>query len=198
MDERRGAGDDDAGGASTGRDRGVEHGRVEPLAEPDDGRAQQGAARTSRRQGPEIDALVVELLAALGAAQPPERTVQPERIDATGPLMEAVDILGHQAEVGVARLPAGQGLMAGVRLGARRLLSAPIVEAPDRLGVGGEGLRRRQRGRVVALPEPIGAPKGRQTALGGDPGAGQDDDGLVAGDEPAETLTDCHGHRAAC
>ena len=103
----------------------------------------------------------------------------------TRPLVQVVDVLGDDQEVAAERLlQPGQGEVGGVGLDPGQRGTTLVVEAVDQVRFGGVGLGRRDQHRVVALPQPVCVPEGREPALGGDAGAGQDDDAHGSSEVP--------------
>ena len=100
----------------------------------------------------------------------------------SGTLVQSVDVLGDDGHGAVALeeslFEPGEGVVAGVRLDLAGLGESPVVPAGDEFGVAVEGVDGGQFHRVVLRPETfLRIAEGRQTALGGDSGAGEDDDG---------------------
>jgi hypothetical protein len=101
------------------------------------------------------------------------------------PLVQIVDVLRHQGEMAAARakrlLEPGKRPMGGVGCSVEKVAAAQIIEREHRIGIAGEGFRRRELHRIEpgpnALPVPVA--KRAEPALRRNPGAGQDEDVLA-------------------
>ena len=82
-------------------------------------------------------------------------------------------------------LQSDEGVVAGVGLDRGQVGAAEVVEAPDQGRVAVKGPRRGDLLDAVAFPQPAGAAKRRQAALGRDAGAGQHGDLLGSASESA-------------
>ncbi len=105
-------------------------------------------------------------------------------IAAAGPLVQVVDVLGHDDDF--ARpfaLELGQGKVGGVGGDARVGQSAApgVVELVNQVGVADEGFRRGDVLEADARPDPVGAAKGVEPGLLRNAGAGEDDDVAIGG-----------------
>ena len=193
--------------------RGLQYGLLQTLPEPDHVRPQQPAAPSQpaareRGLGDEVRgcsglgrAAASQRLAYRGvrvdgdglAPRAPhleQVPVQLEDVGGAGPGVEAVDVLRdhHQlAALGAEPLLGGRdGLVRGVgQLGGHQL-AAVVVELPHEAGVGCEGCGRGEVLGLVAPPEAAGAAEGRDPALRGHAGPGEDDEVAGGGQEAAE------------
>ena len=110
---------------------------------------------------------------------------------AAGAPVQAVHVLGHEEEaVAHPRLGLGERGVAGVRAHGAGLAPPLGVEAPDEPRVLLEALGRRHLLDRVVLPEAVRVAEGRHAALGGDAGAGQDEEPRVAVDLQAHADND--------
>ena len=134
-------------------------------------------ALVARGRVAEVLALVRERLApAERAARLEEAAVDLDEADAARAPVEPVHVLGDEEEaVAHAGLGHGESGVAGVRAHPLRLPPPLGVEAPDEPGVFFEALGRRHLLDRVALPESVRVAEGRDAALRGDAGAGQDE-----------------------
>ena len=113
-------------------------------------------------------------LAAGFAVRFRQLAVQMENVLGTGTLVEIVDVLGDQGEVGDALCQGGEGVMSGVRRGAQDLHAAPLVPPPDQCGVVSVRGGGCELGGVELLPESrLFVPERRDAALRRDAGAGE-------------------------
>ena len=174
VDQGRGPGHQHQAGRAGGPARRLDRVHGQTLAEPDHSGSKQGAALATGRQEAEVDTLVVELGVLLGTPEAPYAAVQPNDLTAPRTLVKAIHVLGHEQKILPGRLDGGQGKMARVGRGGGGLLAAPVVESPDRVRVGLEGLGGGQVHGVSTFPETAWPPEGRQAALGGHPGARED------------------------
>jgi len=95
----------------------------------------------------------------------------------TRPLVQIVDILGHQREVDTLTPPERrEGVMRGVRHGMKRVLPARVIEAMDLRGVAREALGGRDLFERVVRPEPARVAECAETAFRGDAGACENDE----------------------
>ena len=161
--------------------RGLQHGLLQTLPEPDHVRPQQPAApsQPAPRQRGRGD----QVRGCFGLGQL-------EDVGGAGPGVEAVNVLRdhHQlAALGAEPLLGGRdGLVRGVgQLGGHQL-AAVVVELPHEAGVGCEGCGRGEVLGLVAPPEAAGAAEGRDPALRGHARPGEDDEVAGGGQEAAE------------
>ena len=112
--------------------------------------------------------------------------------------MQIVDVLRHKrkglAALGERILQARQREMRRVGLGVAQVPTTQIVERQHRLGIASEGFGRRQLHRVELRPDSLASlvAKRAQPALGGDPGAGEDEDVLRHALPPVQREGDLH------
>ena len=88
-----------------------------------------------------------------------------QQAPAPGAIVQAIDVLRHQREVGSAALDLSQRAMAGVGLGGSDHAAPPVVPLQDELRVAGEGFRRGQVLGAVLAPQAARAAKCRDTAF---------------------------------
>ena len=131
-------------------------------------------------------AKVLAFAAAERAAQSPDIAMDFEQASGTGTIVEAIDILGDEGEIGRAFLQLCEGPVSGVRLGFRDQAASPVIPFPDELGIAGEGLRSRKFFRAEVLPESAEVAERWNTAFGRDSGAGEDGDGAGGRDPGAD------------
>src|SRR5439155_14728120 len=114
--------------------------------------------------------------AAARTLHAPDIAVELQRSAAAGSFMQTVHVLGDQGEIGLGGLEMNQGSMSRVGLGFSDQSATPVIPLPNQARIFRERLGRCQIFGFVLLPETIGAAEGRDAALGGDAGAGEDDD----------------------
>src|SRR5262249_53855075 len=105
----------------------------------------------------------------------PDRAVHLDHLLRTGPLVQPVDVLGHDRLNQATPLELRQREMTGVRLGVGEDAHPQRVELPDLVGVAPERVDGRVLHRVVLRPDSAAGPEVGNAALGADPRAGQDD-----------------------
>lgn len=154
----------------------------EHLAEPDDAGSHQPAVVGG--DGEDIEGEIVERLLGSGSRAPPaeDRAVDLDNALRSGTLVQAVDVLGDDGHGAVALkeslLELGEGVVTGVRLDIAGLGESPVVPAGNEFRVPVEGVDGGQFHWVVLRPQAfLGIAEGREAALGGDAGTGENDDG---------------------
>jgi len=101
-----------------------------------------------------------------------------------GQLMEIVDILRAEEEpVRESVLEGGDGLVGGIGLGVNRFAAAHGVEVPDEFGIAAPGGGSGDVFETVVAPEAIRVAEGRDAALGGDAGAGEEEEAISGGND---------------
>jgi hypothetical protein len=97
------------------------------------------------------------------------------------PLVQPIDVLGHEQEVAHEPLEARERPVAGIGLGTRNQAPTPLVPVPDEPRIAARRLGRRELLGAKARPEPgLCVTEGGDPALGGDAGAGERDDAARA------------------
>lgn len=90
--------------------------------------------------------------------------------------MQPVHILSNQPKVRAASLQFDDGSVSIVRLFCREQPASPVVPLPHEARIPLESFGCRQVLRAKVLPQAVRTAKRRHTAVGGDPGAGEDGD----------------------
>jgi len=108
--------------------------------------------------------------------------VHMDRTGRAGQFMEIVDVLRAEEEpVRESVLEGGDGLMGGIGPGVDRFAAAHGVEIPDKVRIaapcGGSG----DVFETVVAPQAIGVAEGGDAALGGDAGAGEEEEAIGGG-----------------
>ena len=98
-----------------------------------------------------------------------------------GNLMQRVDVLGDGQHIAMLPLKFCERQMGSIRLCSFVPATAQIVEVMDADRIAREGFRRRHVVDPEVLPEPAGAAKCAEPALGGEACAGQDDNVVKRG-----------------
>ena len=168
MDERGGAHRQEEG-ACCRVDAALQDRRIDRLAEPDDPRAREIAARraagrTFRWRRPVLPARGPSA-ALLPTLQVPDRAVKANHSLGTGPLMEPVDVLRDEREVLEGAAPCGKNRVRRVRLARSQVLTPPVVPFPDEFRIPREGLRCRQVLGSMLAPESFDASECRDTGI---------------------------------
>jgi len=96
-----------------------------------------------RRQFRKVRAKVLAFAAAERAAERPDIAMDFEQASGTGAVVEAIDILRDEGEIGRAFLELGKSQVSGVRFGLSDQAASPVVPFPYELGIAGKGLRCR-------------------------------------------------------
>ncbi len=157
VDGAGGAYDEEGGGAV---EFAVDAVHVErDLAKPDDvgtdGAAAGGAGRDVALGLDLVEGLVGKRIFATDAAGLEEGSVHVVDALGTGALVEVVDVLGAEVEAaggGEGSLDSGEGEVAGIGLGSKRIAAAHGVETPDERGVGIPGSGSGDVFDAVAVP----------------------------------------------
>ena len=105
-----------------------------------------------------------------------------------GRLMQPVDVLRDECEVGEALAPGREHSMRRVRLARGDLPAAPVVPLPHQARITRKCLRRGERLGFEALPKTVSAAERRHAARGRDTGAGQHRDANITR-QPARQVT---------
>ena len=93
------------------------------------------------------------------------------------PLVQVVDILGDDQQLArPGRVELGERAMRRIGLDRAERRPARVVEAVHKLGIARQRLGRADILDAVPFPQPARAAEGGKPALGGDAGAGEDDD----------------------
>jgi hypothetical protein len=117
--------------------------------------------------------------AASGTERRAELTMHVEQAPGARTLVQIIDILRHDQQLaGPFRVEPRQRVMRSVRLYFSELGTPGVIECVNHGRIPRERFRRTDILDPVPLPQPIRTPKGGQTALGGNAGAGEDDDVL--------------------
>jgi trehalose 6-phosphate synthase len=97
-----------------------------------------------------------------------------------GAFVQVVDILGAEEEIAAGRrqipFEPGERLVGGIGAGCQKIAAPEIVEGVNPLGIGGEGLGRREPHRIEAVPDAARIAEGPEPAFRGNPGAGENED----------------------
>ena len=120
-----------------------------------------------------------DMLGAAGeAARPQQFAMHMDHLGRAGALMQIVDVLGHQHDLGQPALQPGQRQMGGMRrdLAGEKLLPPRIVIAMDPHGIAGEGFGGGDLVDGHGGPGAVGVAVGVEPGLLGDAGTRQDDD----------------------
>lgn len=165
-----------ARGADRGEDLAVEQRRldllhaVRHLAEPHHVGPQRACAARRARRVVGQGAVPGGAGVAGGAPRRTQPAVHVVHPPGATPLVQVVDVLRDEEQV-VAEvlLEPGERPVGGVGSRPQQPRATLVVEPLHQVGVGLERLGRRDRHRVVALPQPVGVAEGRQPALRRDP-----------------------------
>ena len=96
-----------------------------------------------------------------------------------GTLVQTVDVLGDEREIGVALTPRREHLVRPIRTAGRNPLAPPVVPFPDESRIAREGFRSGELLGTMLFPQPVRAAEGRHPAGGRDASAGQHRDARV-------------------
>src|SRR5262249_39955449 len=117
-----------------------------------------------------------------GAADLPDRSVEPQDVSGSGALVQTVHVLSHESEGVAAAAPPRQRLVGGIP----KRLGHPAPPPPRRRGTPPERVGCRELLRPEALPETARVAERGNTAGGRDARSGQHRDGPRPREPPGE------------
>jgi hypothetical protein len=112
--------------------------------------------------------------------------VKLEYVFRTGPAVKTIDILGDENEGGQLLFPSSQDEVTGIGLSSGDDSPAPVIPFPDQGRVPLKSFRCGQVFGSKLFPQAVFAAKGRDAGLGGDPGAGENDNPWLLPDETGD------------
>ena len=101
----------------------------------------------------------------------PYRPMKSNDMGRSGPLVQAIDVLGDQVELRKSVTPTSEDLMGTIRATRRYQLPTPLVPAPDQLRILVKRLRSSQVLGAVGFPQAVVAAEGGNATGGGNAGA---------------------------
>jgi hypothetical protein len=117
----------------------------------------------------------------------PDISVEREDVPASRTLVQAINVLGDQGQVGQTVLHSDDGPMSKIGLARSYGLPTPIVKPPHQLGIAVESLGGSEVSCAMIPPQPTRATKGGNATLGRNPGTSQHYDGP---DQISQDITD--------